>query len=70
MPIYEFVLPPLAMTSPLATREEPHRLESPFSATSSALSDARDLAHKFEEVGGSKCEAVTQLNSARKDLFV
>ena len=32
--------------------------------------DAKDRGQEFEEVGGSKCEAMTQLNSARKDLFV
>jgi len=31
---------------------------------------AKYRGQEFEEVGGSKCEAVTQMNSARKDLFV
>ena len=62
--------PPFAVMPPLTAGEEPHQPGSPFSATSSALNDARDHERKFEEVGGSKCEAMTQVNSARKDLFV
>ena len=32
--------------------------------------DAKDRGHELEEDGGSKYEAVTQTNSAEKDLFV
>ena len=32
--------------------------------------DAKDYRHELEEDGGSKCEAVTQTNSAEKDPFV
>jgi len=32
--------------------------------------DAKDRGHELEEDGGSKYEAVTQMNSAEKDPFV
>ena len=36
----------------------------------SAVEGEKDHEHELKEVGGPKCEAVTQRNSARKDMFV